>query len=267
MSAETFALERVRHPVKARRLVVERIVRESPQLVRVTLVGPDLADFASASFDDHVKLMFPAPGATEVVPPTIGPDGVRFDPSQPRPLMRDYTPRRFDPQALELDIEFVLHGVGPASTWAEQARVGQTLVVAGPRGSLVPPARLDWHLLVGDDTALPAIRRRLEALDADQRAFVLVETDEPATRVPLSSRAGVVASWAYRDGTGPGLLEQLRELSLPPGDGFAWAAAESALARSIRQVMIEELGIDKRRVRASSYWRRGAEGVHETLDD
>lgn len=95
----------------------------------------------------------------------------------PMPAMRDYTPRRYDLDTLELDIDFVLHGDGPASTWAEQAKPGQFLHIGGPRGSMIVPDMFDSYLLIGDETALPAIARRLEGLPANRRALVIVEVE------------------------------------------------------------------------------------------
>jgi NADPH-dependent ferric siderophore reductase len=102
---------RVRHPLKFRLLRVERVVPLSPTLLRVTLTG-DLSDFVSASFDDHVKVFFPQPGAERPVMPTPGPDGPVFPEGVSRSEMRDYTPRRFDVEAGELDLEFALHEAG-----------------------------------------------------------------------------------------------------------------------------------------------------------
>src|SRR5471032_2126017 len=130
-------VERVRHDIKRRDLQVARVEELSPNFRRVTFTGDSLADFVSASFDDHVKVFFePAPGA--------------------EPARRDYTPRRYDNAAHELAIEFALHGEGAASDWAAQAAPGQRLTIAGPKGSLIIPVDYDWHLLVGDKTALPA---------------------------------------------------------------------------------------------------------------
>ncbi len=179
-------VQRVRHPLKMRLLQVLRTQLLSPQLLRVTLGGEDLADFTSGSFDDHIKVFFPAPGAERPVLPVVGPDGIVFPEGQPRPQARDYTPRRFDPVARELDIEFVLHGDGPASTWAAQARPGQYLGVGGPRGSFVIPTEFDWHLLIGDDTALPAIARRVEELGPDARVIVVAEVTSATAQIPLA---------------------------------------------------------------------------------
>ncbi|MFC7662843.1 siderophore-interacting protein [Methylorubrum suomiense] len=91
---------------------------------RITLTGPDLDGFASPGFDDHVKMFFAAPGHDRPVLPETGPDGLVFPETGPQPLGRDFTPRRYDPEARELDIDFALLHEGPASRWAAEARPG-----------------------------------------------------------------------------------------------------------------------------------------------
>jgi len=271
MTTRDLTVQRVRHALKMRLLQVVRTRQVSPQLLRVTLAGDDLKDFVSASFDDHVKVFFPAPGQPRPALPEVGPNGPVFAEGAPRPAARDYTPRRHDPVAGELDLEFVLHGDGPASTWAAQAAPGQYLGVGGPRGSFVIPDGFDWHLLVGDETALPAIGRRLEELPAGAQALVVVAVDNAAAEIPLPSRASVEVRWQHRDGAPAGdatLLERaLRAITLPRGEGYVWAAGEGAAIRAVRQYLVGERGIDKSRIRASSYWKAGAAAVHETIDD
>ncbi|MDR5740632.1 MULTISPECIES: siderophore-interacting protein [unclassified Caballeronia] len=260
---------RVRHALRFRLLQVSRVHALNPRFVRVTLTGEALADFESASFDDHVKIFFPQPGETMPVVPEAGPDGPVFDPAKPRPIARDFTPRRFDREALELDIEFALHEAGPATAWASQASPGQYLGIGGPRGSFVVPAHFDWHLLIGDETALPAIARRLEELPEGTRAATLIEVADASSRIELNSRADLYAQWCYHSESGHSnaLLLALRELFLPDGEGYVWAAGEATLMRAVRQVLCNERGIDKRRIRASAYWKRGEQGVHGTIED
>ena len=262
-------VERVRHPLRMRMLKVLRTRQVSPQLLRVTLGGEDLADFVSGSFDDHVKVFFPSSGAEKPVLPQVGPDGISFPEDQPRPQTRDYTPRRHDAAAGELDIEFVLHGDGPASTWAAQARPGQYLGIGGPRGSFVIPHEFDWHLLIGDDTALPAIARRVEELGPGARVIVVVEVSDAQARIPLATGPHAEVHWIYReDGPeGSQIAATLRWLSLPQGEGYVWAAGEAAAMREVRQYLVDERGIDKTRIRASAYWKRGNAAVHETIDN
>lgn len=265
------AVSRVRHPLKFRLLQVKRVTAVTPHLTRVTLTGDDLHDFVSASFDDHMKVFFPEPGANQPVLPSLGPDGPVFPAGQPRPVARDFTPRRFDAAARELDIEFALHEAGPAATWAAQAEVGQMLGIGGPRGSLVIPTGFDWHLLIGDDTALPAIARRLEELPAGARVAAIVEVADPSAHVDFQTQAELHMIWRYRSDSpfrGEALLQAVRETYLPEdGEGYVWAAGESATMRAVRYHLCTERGVDKSRIRAASYWKEGAQAVHETLDD
>jgi NADPH-dependent ferric siderophore reductase len=260
---------RVRHALKFRLLQVTRVQALNPHLVRVTFTGDELEDFVSASFDDHVKLFFPEPGESMPALPQAGPTGPEFDPSKPRPIARDFTPRRFDRAARELDIEFALHEAGPATAWAAQAAPGQHLGIGGPRGSFVIPTQFDWHLLIGDETALPAIARRLEELPEGTRVAALIEVADPSARIEFDTRADLYVQWRYRNESehpGGALLLALRETYLPDGDGYVWAAGEATLMRAVRKLLCEERGIDKKRIRASAYWKRGEQGVDETID-
>lgn len=259
---------RVRHPLKFRLLRVARVAPVSPALVRVTLTG-DLSDFVSASFDDHVKVFFPADGVDQPAMPTLGPEGPVFPEGVARPDARDYTPRRYDPEANELDLEFALHEAGPATAWAAQAQPGQHLGVGGPRGSMVIPKEFDWHLLVGDETALPAIARRLAELPANARVAVVVEVANRAARIELPTEADLYATWVYRDESEAGqpLVDAVSQVWLPPGEGYVWAAGEASAIRAVRAHLCNERGVDKKRVRASAYWRRGAQAAHENIDD
>lgn len=259
---------RVRHTLKFRLLQVKQVSTVTPHLVRVTLTGPDLDDFESASFDDHIKVFFPAPGETAPVLPELGPNGIVFREDRPKPIARDFTPRRYDRAARELDLEFVLHHPGPASQWAAQACVGQTLGIGGPRGSFVIPKGFDWHLVIGDDTALPAIARRLEELPAGARVAAVLEVADFAAQIDFKTKAELYVVWRYRsDGTANALLQAVRDLPLPAGDGYVWAAGEAVSMRAVRQHLCDERGVDKSRIRASAYWKHGAAAVHESLDD
>lgn len=257
-------VQRVRHPLKGRLLTVLRVQQVSPHFVTVTLGGPALQGFVSASFDDHFKLMLPAPGQAELRLPDFGPEGVQWHPDEPRPVMRDYTPRRHDPIAGELDVEFALHGEGPAAEWAAQATPGQRIGIAGPRGSSVIPLDYAWHLLIGDETALPAITRRLEELPAGSLAIVLVQLGDANDQRAFTTRSDLTLRWVP-----PGddaLPEAVKALTLPPGEGFAWAAGEAHTTAAVRRVLVDHHELDKDHVKAAAYWKRGAAGHHENLD-
>jgi NADPH-dependent ferric siderophore reductase len=235
-------VRRVRHELKLRELEIAAIDGLSPGFIAITFRGEALADFISQSFDDHVKLMFDGAGGEQV--------------------RRDYTPRRFSREARELVIEFALHGIGAASEWARTAKAGDRLLVGGPRGSMIVPLALGWHLLVGDDTALPAISRRLEELPERSRAFVFVLADE-ADRRTFVSRARVEACWASSEEQ---LLAALGGLVLPAADtGFAWGGGEASLMARVRQVLLDK-GVPKQHMRVSAYWKRGVADHHENLE-
>jgi NADPH-dependent ferric siderophore reductase len=258
------AVERVRHEIKVRRLQVQRIDAVSPHFLRIRFAGEALRDFVSASFDDHAKLMLPARPGQPLVLPQPGPDGLALPPGAEKPVMRDYTPREFDRAAGTLDIEFVLHGDGVASRWAEAARVGDEVGLGGPRGSFVVPTGFDWHLLVGDESAVPAIARRLEELPETAQAITVIETGDAADRRPFTSRARVQTHW-IETGATDALARAVAALKLPVGEGFAWAGGEAASIAAVRQALVDGHGLDKSRVRASAYWKRGSVGHHETL--
>ena len=264
-------VRRVRHETRRRNLTVREVQHLTPKMIRVTLEGDDLAGFVSMGFDDHVKVFFPPPGSAELVLPTMGPDGPIFAEGAPRPALRDYTPRRYDAAAGVLHLDFAIHDAGPATTWAEHAKPGQPLGVGGPRGSFIIPTQFDWHLLIGDETALPAIGRRLEELPHDTRALVVAEVDGPAEEQKFSSAAQFEVIWVHRDSETAGdpkfLLERLQSVKFPAGDYFAWIAAETQVARALRQYLVTERSTNKHWVKAAGYWRRGAAASHDKIED
>lgn len=244
------SIHRVSHEIKRRKLEVLRVTDVTPKMRRVTLHGPDLTGFISLGTDDHVKLIFATTpeeqAALENFVPGSPSDG-------PKPVMRDYTPRRYDPASGELDIDFVLHGEGPAATWAEQAKPGQFLHIAGPRGSMIVPDIFDSYLLIGDETALPAIARRLEELPANRSALVVVEVADQGEQQVFDSQAQVDVIWIVRGEQN--LLDVTRRLEMPEGKLYAWVATESGLSRKLRRVLLDEFGLEEEFVKAAGYWR------------
>lgn len=261
--------QRQRHKVTLRHLKVLRVTDLSPSMRRVALGGPELEGFVSLGFDDHVKMFFPAPGEAKPILPIVGPDGLTFPEHGPRPLARDFTPRRHDCLAGELDIDFALRHEGPASHWAAAAKPGDSAWVAGPRGSFIVPFNFDWHLLIADETGLPALARRLEELPEGGKAIALVEVADAREELALYRSGGSAVIWAHRaEGMEPGvaLLAALRTLDFPAGDYFAWIACESDAAKQLRGVLVDERGANRKWVRAHGYWRRGSVAVHDDFD-
>ena len=257
-TVDTQTIHRVMHEIKRRRLQVLRVVDLTPRMRRITLGGPELAGFISLGTDDHVKLLFPQNAEQTAALETMVLGGKN---EGPMPEKRDYTPRRYDLDTLELDIDFVLHGDGPASTWAEQATPGQFLHIGGPRGSMIVPDIFDSYLLIGDETALPAIARRLESLAANRKALVVIEVANGAEQQLLESTAQVNVIWVLRDGGTDNLLTTVKQLQVPKGNLYAWVATETKVSRQIRRVLLDEHGLDEKLVKAVGYWR--AEGSEE----
>ncbi|WP_426702657.1 siderophore-interacting protein [Rhodanobacter sp. Col0626] len=252
----------LRHPIVLRTLDVLRVERLTPHMQRVTLGGDELRGFHSAAPDDHVKLFFPNTTG-ELVTPTLGPNGLEYPPDREPSPMRDYTPRHHDAERNELAIDFVLHGDGPASHWASQAAPGQRIGAGGPRGSFVVAGDFDRYVLVGDETALPAIGRWLEEMPAGVPVDVLLEIPEASDRQQLNSPAHVNFTWLERDGEAPGhgdrLQRALQSLPAMAGDTFYWIATESRRARAMRLFLDNERGIAKECIRATGYWKRDAD--------
>ena len=252
----TQAIHRVSHEIKRRRLDVLRVVDITPRMRRITLGGPELAGFISLGSDDHVKLMFPQNAVEQTA---LESPGFNIKGDGPQPAMRDYTPRRYNLDTGELDIDFVLHGDGPASTWAAQAAPGQHLYIGGPRGSMIVPDMFDSYLLIGDETALPAIGRRLEELPAGRRVLAVIEIDNPAECQALHSAAEVEVIWVVRGRDD--LLETVRNLKLPGGTLYSFVATETKLSRQLRRVLLDTHKVDEAFLKAVGYWR--AEGSEE----
>lgn len=260
-------LQRLRHDTRIRVLDVVAVTDITPRMRRVTLSGEQLSGFSSPGHADHIKIFFPEPGQPPVLP-ELGPEGLRFPPDRPRPQMRDYTPRLHDPVANTLAIDFVLHGDGPAASWAAQAAIGQKLVIGGPRGSLIVPLAFDWYFLAGDETGIPAIARRLEELPEGARAVAVIEIEDATEQQPLPTRADLALAWVHRNGAPAGttsvLLDAVRALhALPPGDGYAFIAAEANSSRAVRAHLTEARGFNPEWVKAAGYWLHGVADAQE----
>jgi NADPH-dependent ferric siderophore reductase len=219
-------------------------------MLRLSFVCADLAGFVSASHDDHIKLF--------------------FSDASGKAVARDFTPRRFDAARGTLTIDFALHETGPATAWAASARVGDVLEIGGPRGSSVVPDDFDWYVLIGDETALPAMGRRVEELRAGPQACVFAVVRDEGERLILTSAAELTTHWLHRregDEDAEMLIAALSSWQQPDGDGFIWIAAEASVARSLRQYFLEQRAHPREWIKASGYWKRGHAETHEKIED
>jgi NADPH-dependent ferric siderophore reductase len=228
-------------------------------MVRVVASGPGLADFPDTPHTDrYVKLLFPRPGVGYPEPFDIESIWAAL-PRDQWPVMRTYTVRALDHSAGELTIDFVCHGdTGLAGPWAAAARPGDVLRLMGPGGAYAPDPAADWHLLVGDESALPAIGAACERMRAGARGVVLLEVTDEAERQPLAGPDGLDVTWLYRDVDRPDqLLGVLRDRSLPSGRVHAFVHGEAGLVRGVRQHLLAERGVARETLSVSGYWRRG----------
>jgi len=258
------APQRIRHDTRMRLLDVVGIIDLTPKMRRITLKG-DMTGFAAPGHADHIKAFFFPKGVEPKLVP-IGPRGAEFAPGE-RPEMRDYTPRQYNVEAGTLDLDFVLHGDGPASSWAAQVSLGDKLMIGGPRGSLVVPAAFDWYLLAGDETAIPALARRIEELPEGARVVAVIEVDSPEEHQPFPGTADVSLSYVYRNGAPAGstslILDRLKVTSFPDGVAYAYVAGEASMSKAVRAHLTDERGFDPEYVKAAGYWLLGTADAQE----
>ncbi|GAA4601834.1 NADPH-dependent ferric siderophore reductase [Actinoplanes octamycinicus] len=282
---------------------VVRVTRLSPSFLRVTFTGADLDRFADNGFDQRCKLIPPLDGCgIDHLP--MGEDwftrwrGLPADRQNP---IRTYTVRAVRPHLREVDVDMVLHGVsGPASRWAVSAGPGSIACLLGPNADFPgptggtdfhPPAGTNRILLVGDETAVPAIASILSRLPAGMRGEVLLEVPESGDQLLVDAPPGVRVTWLPRDGAAHGAklipavqaaaahllgdaagatCAELEDVDVDEGllwevpdgtdavDGFyAWLAGEAAVIKTLRRHLVSTCGVDRRAVAFMGYWRLG----------
>ena len=256
-----------RRPRVAMVATVVRAERLSESMVRVVLGGPGLATFVpSPCADSYVKAVFLPPGAPDDLPRDA--EGrVDLDalsaalPAATPPRLRSYTVRAWDPAARELTLDFVVHGdAGLAGPWAAAARPGDELLLLGPGGAWSPPADAAWHLLVGDESALPAVAVCAERLPPGTRAVAVVEVEGPADEVPVAA-PGVEVRWVHRAGrpVGEALVAAVREMPWPDVPPSAFVHGEAGFVKELRAYLRIERGLPREQLSVSGYWRLGTD--------
>ena len=249
-------------------VTVRRCEQLSPHLFRVVVGGPALRAFTPSPFaDSYVKVVFVHP---DVPRPLARDEAGRVDldavsdasaPEQ-APRMRSYTVRGFDPEALELTLDFVVHGdAGLAGPWAASARPGDELLFLGPGGGYSPDPAAGHHLLVGDASAIPGVAVCLERLPATAVGHVVVEVWDRRDEIELAAPPGVAVTWVHQDGARPGtrLVEAVRELPWPDVDVQAFVHGEAGAVKQLRHYLRTERGMSLDRLSISGYWRLGVD--------
>ncbi len=294
---------------------VTAVERLSPSFVRVELGGDCLADFGvdGPLLDQRFKLVFP--GSSGTLPDFTGADESWFDtwldrPEDERGHMRTYTIREVRGSGAEtrIVVDIVLHvepgSTGPGAAWADNVKVGEQLVTMAPKagapfGGIEFDSSSAGHdprlLIVGDETAVPAISGILRDLPAGSRGAAFLEVPVAGDVLDVESPEGVQVVWVPRDGAPLG--EKLHAAVLahlgaedalvetdpddvdvdlwetptysssgeelpqpapsPDADLYAWIAGEAGVVTGLRRHLVRDRGMDRRQVAFMGYWRRG----------
>lgn len=252
------------------RIVVERVRRLSPGMVRIVFGGDGLDGFVSTGIgDEYFRVFFPADGQHEPNLPFPTEDGYWdfAEGVEPAP-MRTYTVRGWDAEAAELTIDFVVHDGGVAAAWALNARPGDVVGVNTPKGLYDPPAEIEWQLLIADATGLPAAARLAENAPAGVRTRVVLEVSSPEDELDISAADGVELHWVHGgNGHAPTRIEDiLRASELPSGPGYVWVAGETKATRGVRKHLRHELKLPASAYKVIGYWTENAEAWRERYD-
>ena len=258
-----------RRAPRTTRLVVRRTERVTPHMIRIAAAPAepgDLDRFADAPHTDaYVKVVFGLPGVSYPEPFDMA--TARELPREQWPVLRTYTVREVDRVAGEIVIDFVYHGdVGLAGPWAAAAKPGTELLVLGPGGAFAPDPSADWHLLAGDESALPAIATALSAVPAGAQVHALIEVADGAEEQKLSTEGDLRLRWVHRSTSGEdALVDAVRELEFPAGRVHAFVHGEAGSVRQLRRHLLDERGLSLDQLSISGYWRRGLddEGYRE----
>jgi len=243
-------------------LVVRRTEWATPHLIRVVAAPADPADldrFAdSPHTDGYVKIVFLQPDVAYPEPFDMATARTELPRAQ-WPTLRTYTLREVDRSAGEIVIDFVYHGdVGLAGPWAASAEPGTELLVLGPGGAYAPDPEAGWHLLVGDESALPAIVAALAEIPAGAPVHAFVEIADAAEEQKLSTAGELNLRWVHRESSGDGaLVEAVRALDFPEGRVHAFVHGEAGAVKELRRHLVDERGLTTEQLSISGYWRRG----------
>jgi len=245
----------------------------TPHIVRVVLGGSGFDTFTPNDYTDaYVKIVFVRDDVdVAALPQPLTLDSFNELPVEHRPTVRTYTVRNVDTERRELTIDFVVHGEhGVAGPWASAATPGQRAFLMGPSGAYAPDPAADWHLIAGDEAALPAIGAALEALPHNAVGKVFIEVAGPEDEIPLTAPDGVGVNWIYRGGRADlvpedragdfsPLIVAVKEANWLPGQVQVFIHGEAqAVMHNLRPYIRKDRGVEAKWANSiSGYWRRG----------
>lgn len=255
-------VQNLNHPVKIRKIKVIKIENLSPTFRKITFQSDELKDFITASPDDHIKVFFPNPETGHYTIPALGEKGLQWNPEEPEPIMRDYTPINYNPQTQTLELIFFLRDHGPAAMWVKQAELGQELFIAGPRGSFVVSYDFDWFMFFVDEAGLPSVYRRLQEMPKTSKGWIFASITSSAHHsLDLQSVCPpeMHIQWIANNntlGSSEPFIENLTQLNAPQGRGFVWIKTESLAAMQIRSFILKQNLTEVEWIKTSGYWKK-----------
>jgi NADPH-dependent ferric siderophore reductase len=211
----------------------------SPHMQRLDLTAPELDGFTYSPGQDVMLL--------------VAAEGIR-------PVRRRYTIRRLDSAARQLTLDVVIHGAGPGERWIRAAKPGDRIEGIGPRGKISPSPDADWHLFMGDESAMPAILAMTESLPGDSNATIVLEIPDPEDEQEVLAAARTRVSWLHRLSRPAGdptvLAAEAAEVELPPGNGHAYLLGEAKVVLRLREILAGR-GLAQDQMSPKAYWGRG----------
>lgn len=251
-----------RKPRTQHLLTVERREQLTPHMVRLMLGGDgfDGLEFKQDT-DQYIKLLFADPALDLQRPYDL--EALREElPVEQMPVTRTYTIRHIDHERRQIWVDFVTHGEeGIAGPWAQHVEPGETISFFGPGSGYAPRTEADWHLLAGDESALPAIAASLEGMDSSARGLAVVEVHDGAEEQPLRAPEGVEVVWLHRGGDftpeSTRLASFLPTVEVPEGDVQVFVHGEREEMKHLRRVLVEEWGLPRKGMSLSAYWAHG----------
>ncbi len=242
-------------------LKVVRTEQLTPHMVRVVLGGEQFGDIEfKADTDQYIKLLFADPALELSRPYDMETLREQLAPEL-MPVTRTYTIRHIDWENRQIWVDFVIHGdQGIAGPWAAHAQPGDVISFFGPGSGYSPRPEADFHLIAGDESALPAISAALEGLGEQARGAVVLEVRDSSEEVPLSVPPGVELTWLHRGEFTPesaALAEYLQALEIPAGDVQVFIHGEREQMKLIRRLLVEQRGLPRKGMSLSAYWAYG----------
>lgn len=221
---------------------VQAIVDLSPHMRRITLKGQKLALLDPSCVGGYVKLFF---------------DGD----SQDKPSLRTYTIRSFNHESCSIDVDFVLHGGGLASSWAKKVSIGDVINVAGPGPRKMVNHQAEWFFLIGDLSALPALAINLEAMKRSAVGYALIIVNDIRDCQTLDVPPGIAVEWIVSDVSSEAEAETILSIvqSKPWLTGLpsVWVAGEYEIVKQLRRYFKIDNAVPKENSYCSSYWKQG----------